>query len=393
MDVLTELSELELQYRKVRDYSLTICDDLEIEDYVAQPASFVSPPKWHLAHTTWFFETFVLKPYLDHYSPFHPKFAYIFNSYYQHAGERALRENRGSLTRPTVQEIKLYRTYVDQAMQELLQSSKALIEEVKNVITLGLQHEQQHQELLVYDIKFILGHNPLYPSLRLALPTLEQIGVNKYLNIHEGLYDIGHADDSFHFDNEKPRHQVFIPESVIASELVSNEQVVEFIEAGGYQNFGYWLDEGWTWVQQHEIKAPLYWQKINNVWHQYRLLNGLQPVQKDHPVMHISFYEADAIARFFGYELPSEFQREAVWDQLESAQLWEWSSSAYRPYPGFKAEKGALGEYNGKFMVNQMVLRGGSIASPPMHIRSTYRNFFHPNERWMFSGIRFLKHL
>lgn len=391
MEILSEVQQIATHYSRIRKHSLDLCADLEIEDFVAQPTSFVSPPKWHLAHTTWFFETFVLSEFMDDYEPFHPKFAYIFNSYYQHAGERASREERGSLTRPSVEEIKNYRTYVDHAMEDLLQSSKGLIEEVTERVYLGLQHEQQHQELLVYDMKYILGHNPLFPKLKIDLPELKIIDLPNYIDLEEGVHEVGFKGDEFHFDNEVPSHKVYINKAKMATELVSNEQFLAFIEAGGYSDFRFWLDEGWSWVRQNQIQAPAYWHQIDSKWYQYRLNKGLQAVQEQEPVMHVSFYEADAIARFYEAELPSEFERELCWDKLDNGDLWEWTASAYRPYPGFKAQKGALGEYNGKFMVNQMVLKGGSIATPKNHIRPSYRNFFHANERWMYSGIRLLK--
>lgn len=380
-------------YNAVRKHTRVLCSDLATEDFVAQPAVFVSPPKWHLAHTTWFFETFVLKAFSKSYQVFHPKYAFIFNSYYQHAGERVKRDIRGSLTRPSVQDILDYRTHVDQAIQELIdQIDDATLAQLVERISLGLQHEKQHQELLVYDIKYILGKNPLFPKIAIPLAPLHQQNTEENsIAVSAGIYPIGYEGDGFHFDNERPSHKVYINDFSVDKYLVTNAMMLEFIEAGGYSNFAYWLDEGWSWVQEQGIYAPEYWQQIDNQWYQYRLNEGLIAIQEKTPLMHISFYEADAIARFYDADLPTEFEREVIWDNVDgTGLLWEWSGSAYRPYPGFKAAKGALGEYNGKFMINQMVLKGGSIATPPNHIRPSYRNFFHADERWMFSGLRLI---
>lgn len=392
-DIAVAKQRLQDNFSSVRKHTQLICADLATEDFVAQPAVFVSPPKWHLAHTTWFFETFVLTPFQANYKPFHPKYAYIFNSYYQHAGERVKRDIRGALTRPTVEDIFAYRDYVNAAVLDLIGNYEVehfplLFER----ITLGLQHEKQHQELLVYDIKFILGKNPLFPKVSVPIKSLmPQIAESGKLNVSAGVYSIGYEGNGFHFDNEQPTHKSYISDFSIDKSLVTNEMMLEFIEAGGYSDFSYWLDEGWKWVQENSIYAPEYWQEIEGSWYQYRLNEGLIKVDPKLPLMHLSFYEADALARFFKAELPTEFEREIVWENLDNnEQLWEWSGSAYRPYPGFKAIEGALGEYNGKFMINQMVLKGGSIATPEQHIRPSYRNFFHADERWMFSGLRFV---
>lgn len=392
-DIAVAKQKLLDSFSAVRKHTQLICADLTTEDFVAQPAVFVSPPKWHLAHTTWFFETFVLTPFHKSYKPFHPKYAYIFNSYYQHAGERVKRDIRGALTRPTVEDIFAYRNYVNAAVLDLIGNTKAehfplLFER----ISLGLQHEKQHQELLVYDIKYILGKNPLFPKVSVPLNSLiPQAADLGKLNVSGGVYPIGYEGNGFNFDNEKPTHKSYITDFSIDKALVTNEMMLAFIEAGGYTNFSFWLDEGWKWVQENGIYAPEYWQEMDGSWYQYRLNEGLVKLQADLPLMHISFYEAEALAQFYKAELPTEFEREIVWENLDNnEQLWEWSGSAYRPYPGFKAVEGALGEYNGKFMVNQMVLKGGSIATPEHHIRSSYRNFFHADERWMFSGLRFV---
>jgi|AntRauMFilla1563_2_1112583.scaffolds.fasta_scaffold00121_17 ergothioneine biosynthesis protein EgtB len=393
IDIAAARQKLQQSFSSVRKHTQLICADLATEDFVAQPAIFVSPPKWHLAHTTWFFETFILSPFKATYKAFHPKYAYVFNSYYQHAGERVKRDIRGALTRPAVQDIIAYRAYVNEAVEELItQISDQDFSQLFERISLGLQHEKQHQELLVYDIKYILGKNPLFPKANVPLNALiaQDASAGK-LSVSGGVFPIGYEGNGFHFDNEKPTHKSYITDFEIDKALVTNEMMLEFIEAGGYTNFAYWLDEGWSWVQEQGIYAPEYWQEIEGKWHLYRLNEGLTAVDPNMPLMHISFYEADAIARFFKADLPSEFEREIVWENLENnGLLWEWSGSAYRPYPGFKAIEGALGEYNGKFMVNQMVLKGGSIATPTNHLRPTYRNFFHADERWMFSGIRFI---
>lgn len=380
-------------FQSVRNQSKKLCADLATEDFVAQPAVFVSPPKWHLAHTTWFFETFVLSPFDKNYKAFHPKYAYVFNSYYQHAGERVKRDIRGALTRPSVEDILSYRAYVEEVLTQLVtHCDAAILPVLLERITLGLQHEKQHQELLVYDIKYILGKNPLFPKVHIPINKLKpQDEFQGKLSVSGGVYPIGYEGNGFHFDNEKPVHKCYITDFEMDKALVTNQMMIEFIEAGGYTNFAYWLDEGWSWVQQQGIYAPEYWQQVEGKWFHYRLNEGLVEVALNEPLMHLSFYEAEALARYFKAELPTEFEREIVWPNLDNnAQLWEWSGSAYRPYPGFKAIEGALGEYNGKFMVNQMVLKGGSIATPTEHLRASYRNFFHAEERWMFSGLRFI---
>lgn len=377
------------QYSSVRKQTEDLCSDLKTEDYVAQPAVFVSPPKWHLAHTTWFFEAFVLSVFDKKYTPFHPRYAYIFNSYYQHEGKRVQRDMRGHMTRPTVEQVYAYRAYVNEKMEELIDSMPEHTDLIERVV-LGLNHEQQHQELLVYDIKYILGHNPLYPAVDIPIKRLlNGTKPAETVLLEAGIYEIGYRGTDFHFDNEVPAHEALLPQGEIQADLVRNVDMLAFIEAGGYQDFKYWLDEGWNWVQQHEIQAPEYWFRQDaGRWLHYQLTNGLVDLDEDAPLMHISFYEADALARFMGKDLPTEFEWEAASDGFEWGQLWEWTASAYRPYPGFCAAEGALGEYNGKFMVNQMVLKGASIATPEGHSRPTYRNFFHPYERWMFSGLR-----
>lgn len=375
------------QYKQVRAHSVDICSKLQKEDYVVQPIVDVSPPKWHLGHTTWFFETFILIPYLEGYKPFHPEYHFVFNSYYESLGARVIRTDRGNLSRPTVDEVYEYRSYVDQAMLIFLEHTPDL-SDLEEILNLGINHEQQHQELLWYDIKYILGHNPLFPIY--GAENIEQhliINDSGFHKVEEGVYEIGYEGEGFHFDNEKGRHKVYVAGVSISKGLVSNKAYLDFIEDGGYQNFRFWHAEAWDWVNQHNIKAPLYWHQIDDDWYSYGLA-GLRPLPGQHAVSHVSFYEASAFAQWKGMRLPTEFEWEVASEQLGWGQLWEWTETAYLPYPGFKSVPGPAGEYNGKFMVNQKVLRGASIATPPNHSRKTYRNFFHPDLRWMYSGIR-----
>lgn len=377
-------------YHTVRKHTETICAPLQTEDYVPQPVPFVSPPKWHIAHTNWFFETFLLTPYLPDYKVFNEDFGFLFNSYYNNVGNRAFRADRGNITRPSVSQVYEYRQYVDLHMDILLQL-KSGDETIKNLIALGLQHEQQHQELLLTDIKFILGGNPVFPVYDQDLDWESQQNESEgFVTIAEGIYEVGHNGDGFSFDNEHGRHKVYIDDFSIANTLVTNAEYVAFIEAGGYSNFNYWLDEGWSWVCENKINAPLYWYKIEGTWHTYTM-TGLQKVNPDALVTHVSFYEAAAYAEWKRMRLPTEFEWEVAAKQLDWGKRWEWTHSAYLPYPGFVRAEGALGEYNGKFMINQMVLRGASCATSAGHSRITYRNFFHAPERWQYTGIRLVK--
>ncbi|WP_017444019.1 ergothioneine biosynthesis protein EgtB [Gayadomonas joobiniege] len=375
-------------YQQVRARSEEICAPLQTEDYVVQPVAEVSPPKWHLGHTSWFFETFVLADYQPDYQVFNDQFNYIFNSYYETVGKRVVRTDRGNLSRPTVKEIYAYRAHVNQAMQKLILNQGTDAKLVK-LITLGLQHEQQHQELLITDIKYILGHNPLLPPCTL-LTDSELPSSNTWLTINSGLYTIGHSGQGFCFDNELCQHKVYLNPFQIQKHPVSNVEFLQFIKAGGYQNFEYWHSAGWDWVQQNKITAPLYWHYVNGEWRYYNT-QGLTQIALNQAVNHISYYEASAYAQWKGLSLPTEAQWEVASEQLNWGQRWEWTNSAYLPYPGFKKLPGAIGEYNGKFMVNQMVLRGASIATSPGHARVTYRNFFHPHERWQFMGLRLVR--
>jgi ergothioneine biosynthesis protein EgtB len=374
-------------YREVRKLTEDICAPLQTEDYVVQPVANVSPPKWHLGHTSWFFETFILKPYFMGYQEFDPDYNFVFNSYYESVGTRVIRTDRGNLSRPTVADIYKYREYVDEAMDKFLcnESSKDVVE----LIILGLNHEQQHQELLYTDIKYILGHNPLFPvySKEYVSSKTDTGADEKFIQIKEGIYKIGFAGGGFCFDNELGRHKVYLQNFEISPNLVTNREYLQFINAGGYQDFRHWHAEGWDWVNKNHITAPLYWHNIDDTWHQYTY-TGLEPLDLNETLCHISYFEASAYAAWKGLRLPTEFEWEAAAGQFDWGKRWEWTESAYLPYPGFIKAPGAIGEYNGKFMVNQQVLRGASEATSPGHSRVTYRNFFQTHLQWQFTGIR-----
>lgn len=378
------------KYSEIRNHSVEICRPLEIEDYVVQPIVDVSPPKWHLGHTTWFFETFILQPNFPGYEVYNPQYNFVFNSYYETVGARVIRTDRGNLSRPSVSDIFKYREYVDEKMNRFLQSDY-LTEPVKSLLELGLNHEQQHQELLLTDIKYILGHNPLFPAYKKeSISIKEKVRDSEMLSFSEGVYEIGFQGEGFCFDNELGRHKVYLNDFQISSHLINNHEYLEFMNAGGYQDFRHWHAEGWDWVKQNEAKSPLYWHFIDGKWMNYTL-NGLQEIDLAEAVCHINFFEASAFASWKGKRLPTEAEWEVASGHFDWGKRWEWTNSAYLPYPGFKKEAGAVGEYNGKFMVNQTVLRGASVATPIGHSRNTYRNFFPTHLQWQFTGIRLAK--
>lgn len=409
MDRATALSA----YRRVRDESEALCAPLENDDYLLQSIPQTSPPKWHLAHVSWFFETFLLEAYLPGYRPFHPQFRVLFNSYYEQVGPFHPRPQRGMLSRPTVEEVYRYRAWVDQQMAELIhQVPEPQWPEVALRIAIGLNHEQQHQELLLTDIKHNFWVNPLFPAYRDDLPQNSHPATA--FGWHEfegGLGCIGQGGGGFAYDNEWPRHTVYVQPYQLANRLVSNGEYVAFIDDGGYRRAELWLSDGWATVQQNGWQAPLYWLQQDGEWWHFTLA-GLQPLNESEPVAHLSYYEAEAYARWAGHRLPTEQEWElaAVQQPISGnlrdsgrlhpapaegeglqqlyGDLWEWTASPYSPYPGYRPPAGAIGEYNGKFMCNQMVLRGGSCATPAEHIRASYRNFFYPNERWQFKGVR-----
>lgn len=377
-------------YKKVRAHSIELCEPLSIEDYIPQVEEHTSPPKWHLAHTTWFFEEMVLKQTNKNHKVFDSQYNFLFNSYYQSVGKRAIRNQRGAITRPLVSEVKAYRGYIDELMHKLL--SKDLDKELTALIILGLNHEQQHQELLITDLKYTFSHNPIYPIYKTGFSLVSDTnkGKQQWIKIEEGHCKIGNNGKGFCFDNEQGQHQVYLEEFKISNHLVTNGEYLEFINSGGYSNFTYWLDEAWYWLQENKIESPLYWQKIDNQWFYYTL-EGLQKVNPQAILTHVSFYEAQAFATWKKMRLPTEFEWEKSADLINWGQRWEWTYSAYLPYPKFSIAEGAVGEYNGKFMINTMVLRGSSTATPEDHSRKTYRNFFHPKFRWQCNGIRLIK--
>jgi len=400
-------------FQAVREMSLQLCAPLSVEDHSLQPMPDASPAKWHLAHTTWFFETFLLSQYVPDYRPFHPAFRNFFNSYYNAVGDRPLRALRHVLSRPGLSEVHAYRADVDEAMAALL--SNELSPDARDLVALGINHEQQHQELIVTDVKNGLWTNPLRPAYRETTAVRRSSPVpppGEWHSFSEGVYSVGFEGKGFAFDNEGPRHNVYLQPYRLASRLVTNGEYLEFMRDGGYGKATLWLSDGWDCVRNNQWNAPLYWEQRDGEWWSYTL-EGLQPVALDEPVCHVSYYEADAFAHWAGARLPTEFEWEiAARSQpvsgnfVESGALhpraadatggleqmfgdvWEWTSSAYSPYPGFKTAPGAVGEYNGKFMCNQMVLRGGSCATSQSHIRASYRNFFPPHVRWQFMGIR-----
>lgn len=409
---------LATDYHEVRVNSEVICSGLHTEDYGLQGMEDSSPPKWHLAHTTWFFEQFVLEPFYPGYRVFNRAFFHLFNSYYETVGRFHQRARRGDLSRPLVDEVYAYRQYVDDHMMALLASPPH--EDLYSLVRLGLQHEQQHQELLFTDIKYNFFCNPLLPAFRSLAPvSTKRGGAGIYwYRIPENVYAIGAAEEVFFFDNESPRHHVYVENVAIAHRPVTNREYIEFMESDGYDDVRLWLQDGWLRLQRQKIQSPLYWRMSEEgEWFEYTF-EGLRELNLDAPVAHVSYFEADAFARWYGARLPSEAEWEAwaqqfpvrgnfadslLWrpepsgDIHEPVQIygdvWEWTASSYAPYPGFRPLPGSLGEYNGKFMCNQYVLRGGSCVTQPGHVRPSYRNFFPPEARWQFSGIRLAKDL
>ena len=406
-------SDLAAAYSAVRRTTERLASPLSAEDQTVQSMPDVSPTKWHRAHVTWFFETFVLGPNVAAYRPYDDTFAYIFNSYYEALGDRHPRSERGLISRPGIDEVARYREFIDEAMGSFLEGE--LEQGVPELITLGLHHEQQHQELLLMDIKHVLSRNPMRP---VYVP--ERRGPRDgaappkagWIEHAGGVAEIGHTGSGFGFDNEFPRHRVFLTPFALADRPVTCGEWMSFIEDGGYSRPEFWLSDGWSEVMAQGWNAPLYWFHVAGEPHQWQqfTLSGVRPVDPDEPVCHVSYYEADAFAHWTGKRLPTEAEWEAIATVAgEGANflgpeaphprpalttnallgdVWEWTSSAYTPYPGFRAAPGAVGEYNGKFMVSQYVLRGGCCATPPGHARTTYRNFFPPRARWAFSGVR-----
>jgi ergothioneine biosynthesis protein EgtB len=384
-------SELVPAYRTVREHTLALASPLSAEDCCVQSMPDASPTKWHLGHTTWFFETFVLEPREPDFKPFDPAFRVLFNSYYNAVGDKHPRPQRGLLTRPGLERVLAYRADVDARMYSLLAAQQAPDTELSSLVELGLQHEEQHQELLLTDIKHLFSRNPLFPAYQVQQASSHLASPLQWQKFAGGVTEIGHAGSGFFFDNEGPRHRVFLQPYELASRLVTNGEYASFIAAGGYADPVFWLAEGWDWRVSQGRAHPLYWRGDATDWREFTL-GGLQPLNPDAPVVHVSYYEADAYARWADARLTTEAEWEHAAADAGLAQLfneaWQWTASSYAPYPGYRAAPGAVGEYNGKFMVNQYVLRGGSSATPARHARASYRNFFPANACWQFSGIR-----
>jgi ergothioneine biosynthesis protein EgtB len=377
-------SSLLADYAAVRRHTELLAAPLSAEDQQLQSMPDASPTKWHLAHTTWFFEAVVLAKFAPDYTPFDPNYAYLFNSYYEGLGPRHPRPQRGLLSRPSVDDIREYRLHVDEAMAALIESRAA---EAAPLVTLGLHHEQQHQELLLTDILHAFSINPLLPAYG-APDAPHAASPLAWLSHKGGIAAIGHDGNGFAFDNEGPRHEVLLRPFRVASRPVSNGEYLGFVEDGGYRRPEFWLSDGWAMVQREQLNAPIYWHGNGKSWRAFTL-GGLQPLDLNAPVAHVSFYEASAYAAWAGARLPTEFEWEAAQPMLQGqGEVWEWTRSSYDPYPGFVPFEGDAAEYNGKFMVGQLILRGGSRATPPGHVRPSYRNFFPPAARWQFSGIR-----
>lgn len=422
MDVIdkknsTRLSKQKLlnQFKKIRAFSNYLVEPLEAEDFVIQPMENASPTKWYLAHTSWFFETFVLGKFLPEFESLHPQYAYFFNSYYLQTGVPFSRANRGMLSRPTVKEVFEYRAYVNEQMEQFIENaSEELWDEAAFIVEIGNHHEQQHQELILTDLKYLLAQNPLLPAYRdQELKESLKVSPINWVSFEEGIVEIGSKGGEFTYDNEHPFHRTFVQDFEMADRLVTNGEFLEFMKAGGYEKSPYWLDEGWSTVRSEGWNSPLYWYKTNGEWMQFTL-SGARKIDLNEPVTHVSYFEADAFARWKGVRLPTEQEWEHACGSLKAegnfvdedhfhpianqaqeeglkqmyGDVWEWTMSSYSPYPNYKPLPGALGEYNGKFMANQYVLRGGSCATSKSHIRKTYRNFFPTSAKWQFSGIR-----
>jgi len=415
--------ELLARFHEVREFSAKLAENLAPEDCVVQSMPEVSPTKWHLAHTTWFFETFILKKWITGYRDAVPGYAYLFNSYYNAAGAMHRRDLRGLISRPTVDETKKYRVSVDADIDDLVSSAnEKLFREIEPILTLGIHHEQQHQELLITDIKHVFAQNPLYPIFRANKIDDGKINIEapRFVDFDGATIEIGHDANGFCYDNEGPRHRALVLPFSLANRLVTNSEYLEFMRDKGYSRSEFWLSLGWTTLNEHNWRAPLYWTEGDGEWWNFTL-SGLRKVDLNEPVTHLSYFEADAYANWAGMRLPTEFEWECAAAKsdidgnfVESERfhpaplsqsprdgqlaqmlgdVWEWTRSSYSPYPGYRAEPGALGEYNGKFMCNQYVLRGGSCATSRTHIRKTYRNFFQPDKRWQFMGIRLARDL
>ncbi len=406
---------LAARYSHVRRVSLQICEPLQTEDFVVQSMPDASPTKWHLAHTSWFFEQFLLKPLLAGYRAFHPDFEYLFNSYYQSVGRMHERPQRGLLTRPTVQEVLQYREHVDEHMQKLFRA-RPEDERFLAIASLGTNHEQQHQELMLTDIKHLFSRNPLLPAYQAGTDeSSDAAAPMHFIPFDGGIREIGASGKHFCFDNELPRHRTLVEPYALADRLVTNGEYLEFIRDGGYKRPEFWLSDGWSTVQREHWTRPIYWtESLDGEF----TLQGLQPLRTAAPVCHVSYYEVDAFARWAGARLPSEAEWELAAESLPVignllntgalhptaagvqpgmkqmfGDVWEWTSSPYTAYPGYQPQSGALGEYNGKFMCNQVVLRGGSCVTPADHIRASYRNFFYADARWQFMGVRLARNL
>lgn len=411
----TGRAELIERFKTVRSFTEKITEPLETEDYVVQVTENASPAKWHLAHTTWFFETFLLEKELKDYDPVHPQYSYLFNSYYLQTGVPHCRARRGNISRPTVKQVFEYRQSINDHVINLIENADdKQYKKWASVIEIGIHHEQQHQELLMTDLKYMFSQNPLHPVYKeVERPVVQNSSEMEWISFNEGVYQIGHTGDGFGYDNEFPKHKTYIHDFKLANRLVTNGEYIEFIESGAYKEPKWWLDEGFSTIRDENWSAPLYWEKMEGEWHHFTL-SGMEKLPLNAPVTHVSYFEADAYARWKECRLATEQEWEVAAKNLPKegnfvdagflepiplqheesgllqmfGEVWQWTQSSYSPYPGYRPLPGALGEYNGKFMCNQYVLRGGSCATSKSHFRISYRNFFHPQSRWQFSGIR-----